>query len=134
MPIMNTDVTFRKSRTGAPVTSRNSEYVCNIARMLFAMKKGYDEYDPDRGLDLQSKLYTPHTDEERDTTYENEITDQFSKYTDLTTTSVSVIYKADKLVIFMAIHYGPDVYLLDIVGDKTNIQVILRDRAIPKLI
>lgn len=132
MPINKEDVTFRKARNGAPITSKRGEYVCNIAKMLFAMKPGYDEYDPDRGLDLRSKLFQPHTDEERDTNYESQIMDQFGKYTDLTPTNVTAIYKDKSLVIFLAVHYQNDLYLLDIVGNRNGLEVILRDRAIPK--
>lgn len=132
MPLQNQDVTFRKSRTGAPITAKNGEYVCNIAKMLFAMKPGYDDYDPDRGLDIQSKLFQTYVDEQRDSDYETKITEQFTKYTDLIPNQVTAVYKNKALVIFMTVTYHQDIYLLDIVGDKNGLQVILRDRAVPK--
>ena len=38
MPLKNQDITFRKSRTGAPITAKNGEYVCNVAKNVI-----YDE-------------------------------------------------------------------------------------------
>lgn len=132
MPLMKEDPSFRKTRTGAPVLARNGEYVCNIAKMLFGLKPGYDEYDPERGLDIQSKLFQTYVNEQRDSDYEARIQDQFQKYTDLVPANVSAIYRGDTLVIFMTVTYHQDIYMLDIIGDKNGLEVILRDQAIPK--
>lgn len=133
MPLKNQDVTFRKSRTGAPITAKNGEYVCNVAKMLFMMKPGYDDYDSDRGLDIQSKLFQTYVDGQRDPDYENEINEQFTRYTDLIPNSITAIYKNKALVIFFNVTYHNDVYILNIIGDKNGLEVILRDRAVPKI-
>ena len=104
-----------------------------LQKMLFMMKPGYDDYDPDRGLDIQSKLFQTYVDGQRDPDYENEINEQFTRYTDLIPNSITAIYKNKALVIFFNVTYHNDVYILNIIGDKNGLEVILRDRAVPKI-
>ena len=55
-----------KEDMGNPILSKRGEYVANVAKILFGMVPGYDEYQPERGLNIRSKMYKTYTKNTRD--------------------------------------------------------------------
>ena len=113
------DFTFRYDRSGNMITGKRSEYVINIVKMLFNLKKGDDPYNPDRGLFIQDKIRQQYVENQRDTAYETEIVKQFTTYTDLIPVNVVAIYMNKSIHIYMSISYQKQIYELDIDGTDT---------------
>lgn len=122
------DITFRPDRNNNMVVASRGEYICNIAKMLFNMIPGTDEYNPDRGLNIRSKASQPNESGSRDSSYEQEIVKQFTTYTDLIPMNVVVQYKNHKMYIYMQIRYQNVLYEIDLTDQDDELVVVLRNK------
>lgn len=121
-----TDLTFRTDRNKNPIYSKRGEYVCNIAKMLFNLIPGTDEYTPKRGLNIRAKMEEPGINNTRDAPYEHEIVEQFQTYTDLIPMNVIVQFRDHKIYVYLQVQYMDDIYEMDLVGTKESLDVLLR--------
>lgn len=109
------------------VLTSGSEYVCNIATMLFNMTPGTDKYDVDKtkGLQLEAKRFRTFVENYRDTEYESEIVRQFSTYTDLIPLNVVAVYMNSTYLISMRIKYENQVYAIEVNGNTNTLNAML---------
>ena len=122
-----TDLTFRTDLTGNMILGRRGEYVCNIAQMLFTMVPGYDEYAPEKGLDIARRKVRAYVQNTRDSAYESMIIKQFTTYTDLIPLQVIAMYLNESLHVYMMIRYLDGIYEMDI--DSNTLNAMLRSAA-----
>ena len=132
MPMNTTDISYRMDRIGNMIEPKRGEYVCNIAQMLFNLVPGTDEYDINRGLNIRGKLYQPMVEGTRDASYENEIIQQFTRYTDLIPSNVIAVYLNKQYHVYMDVTYRNQVYMMDITADPDTLTVMLRDNSTGK--
>lgn len=117
------DFSFRMDRTGKMVTVQGAEHVRNVLVMLFGMRPGSDEYDSQRGLDLNGRKKRQYVERTRDTEYEIEIVTQVSRYTDLVPVNCVAIYLNDSLYVNLQVRYMNEVYNTELstsAGAETN--------------
>lgn len=129
MPFDNRDITFRMDRIGNPILSKRGEYVANVAKILFGMVPGYDEYQPERGLNIRSKMYKTYTKNTRDADYENEIVKQFTTYTDLIPVNVIAMYLEDRYYVYISFSYQDKIYEMDVNAERDSLSAVLRENA-----
>ena len=89
------DVTFRTDRAGNPVLATNIDYYLGVINQLFNMVPGFDPYNPDMGIDLESYRFKSGVHGERDGALEQRVSDQFRTYTDLNVSNVIAIFMDD---------------------------------------
>lgn len=120
------DLTWRTDGGGAPILSQRAELVLNKIEMLLNLIPGKDPRDPERGLNVRSRLNKTYTEATRDTIFETEITRQVTKYTDITVSQVMVIYKDNIMFIYMSITWQGESFLVDIRVDENTLTSQLR--------
>ena len=120
------DVTFRQSRNYNNPTSSEGEYIVNVAQRLFHMIPGDDEYNPDMGLDIDAHSKKQHENGERDRVYENDIRDQFTRFTSIVPLGVVAIYMNKVLYIMMNIQFQGSTYRMEASSALDNIVSITR--------
>lgn len=108
------DFSFRMARTGKMVVASGAEHVRNVIVMLFGMRPGTDEYEPERGLDLVGRKFRQYTEKTRDTEYEQMIINQLSRYTDLIPVSVIAIYLNESLYVSLQVQYQGNFYATEL--------------------
>ena len=126
MPFDKRDISFRMNRIGNPILTKRGEYVANVVKMLFGMVPGYDEYEPERGLNIRSKMFKPFVKNARDIEYENEIVKQFTTYTDLIPVNVVATYLDDRYYVYLSLSYQQQIYEMDIAADRNSLSAVLR--------
>ena len=129
MPFDNRDITFRMDRIGNPILSKRGEYVANVTKILFGMVPGYDEYQPERGLNIRSKMYKTYTKNTRDADYENEIVKQFTAYTDLIPVNVIAMYLEDRYYVYISFSYQDKIYEMDVTTERDSLSAVLRENS-----
>ena len=125
--INSTDCTWRYDRSGNMVEGKRAEYVVNVVEMLFNMIPGTDEYEPDRGLAINKKKFQPYLDNTRDTQYEDEITKQFTTYTDLIPSNVLAVYVNNALRMYMQVRFQGNIYEIDLIYENDTLSAVLRN-------
>ena len=120
------DLTWRTDGGGAPILSQRAELVLNKIEMLLNLIPGKDPRDLDRGLNVRSRLNKTYNEATRDTAFENEITRQITKYTDITVSQVMVIYKDAIMYIYMAVTWQNESFIVDIKVDENTLSSQLR--------
>lgn len=121
MPVLNAkseDFSFKLDRTGKPVVTTGGEHVKGIITMLLAMKPGMDEYDPERGLDINGRKNRAYTELTRDTEYEAMIRDQITKYTDLVPIDVLAIYVNNAIFVSITVSYQGTAYTVELQNQR----------------
>jgi len=120
------DLTWRTDGGGTPILSRRAELVLNKIEMLLNLIPGKDPRDPERGLNVRSRLNKTYAEPTRDTSFEAEITKQITKYTDIIVSQVMVVYKDEIMFIYMAITWQGEAFLVDIKVDDNTLTSQLR--------
>lgn len=122
-----TDFSFRTDSSGNMVKTTRAEYVCNVAKMLFAIEKGSDTNNPEKGLGMCAKRNIQTITNTRDSSYENEIVSQFTTYTDIIPSNVIAMYIGEHFAVYMNATYEGLTYVLDIVQSPTDLTAVIRN-------
>lgn len=122
------DLTFRLDRNYNQVIVSGAARYYQIVRMLFITVPGTDEYNPNKGLNILSKLYDPRTNYERDTEYETEVSRQFSEYTDLMATNVTAMGINGAFCVLFDLHTPTGVYEILINNKTDQLTVLLNNK------
>lgn len=120
------DLSLRTDSNHNPLILSGPARYKQIVTMLFNMVPGMDEFNPEKGLNIAAKLFVPQTAMQHDTEYENEIVNQFTKYTDLTVTNVTAMGIDGYYCVFFSIVTQEGVYqvLMNTSSNQLNILLI----------
>lgn len=122
------DFSYRLDHSENMVVNKNHDYMKGIIALLFGMRAGSDEYNPDMGLDLPGKRFTTGQSNTRDTSYEKEIERQFAKYTDMIALNPVAYRKDGRYLISFTLAYQNRFYEVS-VGVNDNTLTISLDAA-----
>ena len=112
---------MRLNYSGDMVINTNLDYIKGLTALLFGMRKGYDRYSPDMGLDLISKRYEViNNPSGRDTEYEQEIKEQFLKYLGLTVVSPVVHFGKGRYIVTFSVIYEGEAYHVTVSSNAAN--------------
>lgn len=126
--IPHEDFTMRISQSGDTVIANRSEYICNVAVMLFNMVPGTDDYNSNMGLNIGAKKFQPYTEGSRDSAYEAEIVKQFNTYTDLVPTNVIATFTKGHFTVLMSVELNGETYNVSVTVNDNNLTDVIAER------
>lgn len=122
------DFSYRLDHSENMVVNTGYDYIKGIVAMLFGMRPGTDEYNPEMGLDLPGQRFTTGKNGTRDSAYESNIERQFSKYTDLVVLNPVAYRKDGQYLVSFTVQYQDKFYETAVGVDKNTLNVVIDSR------
>lgn len=119
------DLTFRTGTSREWAIASKTEHVLNTIQRLLYMTPGTDIYNPDAGLDVVGRARRAYKEGDRDTEYENRVTEQINTYTDIIVNSVVCLFQNETLVIAMNATYDSVEFRLRLTSDPATLENLI---------